>query len=221
MLFVDVYHYFDYDGDGFSELDLDCDDDDPNSYPGAPEYCDGKDNNCNFINDSAEPNGCIETSSKPLIIGGIQMNQTAIGSGESTTMTVFVFEEDGQTITYDWSQEDSKLQSIFEHVAVGSPTAQTITWTAPKLPEDSTTGYSFNVQVIVEDEDGNQDWATDEIWVFPEPVATEFEQVDAAAAAAAAQEAGGCGSSSDTASAAALFSVPFLGLLAFARRRED
>jgi MYXO-CTERM domain-containing protein len=214
--------FVDDDGDGFSELDLDCDDDDPNSFPGAPEYCDDKDNNCNFINDSAEPGGCIDTSSQPLIIGGIQMNQTAIGSGESTTMTVFVFEEDGQTITYDWSQEDSKLQEEFGHVAVSSPTAQNITWTAPTLPEESP-GYRFTVTVIVEDEDGNQAWIDDEVWVYPTSVATEFEQVDAkAAAAAAAENESGCGkSSSDNAETAALLAVPFFGLLALARRRED
>lgn len=35
----------DYDGDGYTE-DTDCDDTDLNTYPGAPELCDGKDNNC-------------------------------------------------------------------------------------------------------------------------------------------------------------------------------
>jgi len=211
--------FVDDDGDGFSELDLDCDDNDPNSYPGAPEYCDDKDNNCNFINDSAEPGGCIETASVPHIIGGIQMNQTAIGGGESTTMTVFVFEEDGQTITYDWSATDSQLSEI-NHSPVSSPTAQTITWTAPVLDVEAGLGYRYEVTVLVEDEDGNQDWAHDEIWVYPEPVPTEYEdllteQVD---------EPSGCGknssSGSDTA-AAALITVPLFGFLALARRRED
>ena len=35
----------DKDGDGFTTED-DCDDEDPNTYPGAPEICDGKDNDC-------------------------------------------------------------------------------------------------------------------------------------------------------------------------------
>lgn len=38
---------FDDDGDGFSPNEGDCDDADPSVYPGAPEVCDGKDNNCN------------------------------------------------------------------------------------------------------------------------------------------------------------------------------
>ena len=36
----------DLDGDGANEL-IDCDDNDANFYPGAPELCDGLDNNCN------------------------------------------------------------------------------------------------------------------------------------------------------------------------------
>ncbi|AKT37134.1 choice-of-anchor L domain-containing protein [Chondromyces crocatus] len=36
----------DNDGDGINSCD-DCDDANPNTYPGAPEYCDGVDNNCN------------------------------------------------------------------------------------------------------------------------------------------------------------------------------
>lgn len=35
----------DRDGDGFA-ADVDCDDQDPNTYPGAPERCDGRNNDC-------------------------------------------------------------------------------------------------------------------------------------------------------------------------------
>ena len=40
--------YVDGDGDGWT-CDIDCDDGDPNTYPGAPEFCDGVDRNCNGI----------------------------------------------------------------------------------------------------------------------------------------------------------------------------
>ena len=36
----------DLDGDGFTPAEGDCDDSDPNSFPGAPELCDGNDNAC-------------------------------------------------------------------------------------------------------------------------------------------------------------------------------
>jgi hypothetical protein len=36
----------DFDGDGVSPPPLDCDDSDPFTYPGAPELCDGLDNDC-------------------------------------------------------------------------------------------------------------------------------------------------------------------------------
>ena len=38
----------DYDNDGYSSSE-DCDDTDPTIYPGAPEYCDGVDRNCDGI----------------------------------------------------------------------------------------------------------------------------------------------------------------------------
>jgi len=40
---------FDADGDGLSPNGGDCNDDNPNVYPGAPEVCDGLDNDCNEL----------------------------------------------------------------------------------------------------------------------------------------------------------------------------
>jgi len=50
----------DIDGDGFTLCTGDCAEGDPSIYPGAPELCDGVDNNCDFIVDNlmGPPSGC-------------------------------------------------------------------------------------------------------------------------------------------------------------------
>ena len=157
---------YDDDEDGFSELDNDCDDSDPTINPAQVELCDGIDNNCNGLRDDQED--CEEITSEPLIIGGIRMSQTAIGVGESTTMMVEVFDEDGQDITYTW-QEDQVLTGE-GHTSIDNISAAAITWTAPSELPSGDDGEIFNVTVVISDEDGNQDWIFDEITVYSEPV---------------------------------------------------
>ena len=48
----------DVDGDGYSICEGDCNDGDPSTYPGAPELCDGLDDNCNgIVEDSLDLDG--------------------------------------------------------------------------------------------------------------------------------------------------------------------
>ncbi|MEC8424625.1 MAG: putative metal-binding motif-containing protein, partial [Myxococcota bacterium] len=205
----------DDDGDGFAELDLDCNDNDPAVNPSAVELCDDIDNDCDGFVDEA---GCVNITFEPIIVGGIQMGATAIGVGQSTTMTAFVYDADGQDISYQW-QEDSSLQSA-GHSAISDPQAQTITWTAPaELPGDAE-GAIYDLGVIIEDEDGQQAWVFGEVTVYAEPVATSIERADLSA-----QQSSGCGGSggaaADTAAAAAVLGLPVLGLFAAARRRRE
>ncbi len=44
----------DADGDGFTPATGDCDDADPNAFPGAPEVCDGVDNDCSAVVDDGD-----------------------------------------------------------------------------------------------------------------------------------------------------------------------
>ena len=195
---------YDDDGDGFSEVDNDCNDSDPTINPAAIEYCDNIDNNCNNLRDDQE--GCISLDTVPYIIGGIQMADRAISVGESTTMTVFVHEADGEDILFNW-QEDSAL-SILGHSAISSTSAQTITWTAPDTVSGGSEGQIFSVHVVIEDASGNQDWVFDEISVYADPVETNITQVSNSTD-------GGCGSSSSTA-----LLLPLVGLGLLRRRRS-
>lgn len=191
----------DDDGDGFAEVDNDCNDRNPDIHPAAIEYCDGIDNNCNNLRDEQE--GCVSIDSEPMIIGGIQMDARAISAGESTTMTLFVYEQDGQDLMFEW-KEDSSLAAA-GHAAISDVNSKTITWTAPD--NVSGEGQTFSLYVLVTDEDGNQDWVFDEISVYASPILPALiENVTT--------EADGCSSSS------AAWFLPLLPLMLLSRRRQ-
>jgi hypothetical protein len=50
-------HASDNDGDGFSECEGDCNDDLASIFPGAPELCDGLDNDCSSVPDDLDADG--------------------------------------------------------------------------------------------------------------------------------------------------------------------
>jgi hypothetical protein len=194
----------DDDNDGFSEVDNDCNDNDPEINPAAVEYCDNIDNNCNNLRDDQE--GCIDVETDPKIIGGIQMADRAISVGESTTMTIFVYEADGDDMSFIW-QEDSMMSQL-GHSSISTPTAQTITWKAPNSLGGNLEGQIFSVYVVVTDANGNQDWVFDEISVYRDAVEQNIIRQDTVPAS-------GCGSSD---SAGLL--LPLLGLGCMRRRRS-
>ena len=176
---------YDDDGDGFAEVDNDCNDRDPEIHPAMAEYCNGFDDNCNNLRDEQEPGGCLTLDSEPVIIGGIQMGTPAISVGESTTMSLFVHEVDGQDRTYLWDEDDALAAT--GHIAVSDPTASTITWTAPDEVDGE--GQAFSVYVLIQDEDGNQAWVFDEISVYSTIIPESLSETSA-------NEADGCSSSS-------------------------
>ena len=201
---------YDDDGDGFAETDNDCADNNPEVHPAAIEYCDGIDNNCNGLMD--ERDGCIEINGAPMIVGGIQMGATAIGSGESTVLSVEVYDPDGSEFTFAW-QEDDRLAAA-GHSGFDSVISQTVSWTAPTVETEGGEVYSINV--VVNDPDGHSDFAIGEITVLPEPVKVNIGGYDPVAEG----DTGGCGSDDEDDASAALIFAP-LALLFGLRRRED
>lgn len=87
----------DQDNDG-SALEFDCDDTDPTRYPGAPELCDGLDNDCNsFVDDS------LETST-------FYADQDDDGYGDPGKVLVQCPEPDGYVLTTgDCDDEDPNI----------------------------------------------------------------------------------------------------------------
>jgi len=202
---------YDDDGDGFAEVDNDCDDTNAEISPAATEYCDGVDNNCNGLKDSRD--GCVEIDAQPRIIGGIQMDATAIGPGESTIMTVTVYDPEGDGLIYSWQQDD--ILTARGHDGFDNISTQTVTWTAPETVENDD-GEVFNIHVIVTDDGNNQDFAFADITVYPDPV----RQTLSYSSTSDEDEEKGCGKDEEASEALMLPGLLSL-LLIGARRRED
>lgn len=200
---------YDDDGDGFAEVDNDCNDRDPKINPAMVEYCDGIDNNCNNLRDEQE--GCITIDSEPAIIGGIQMTANAISIGETTSMSVFVHEVDGQELTYEWVEDSAHLAEGYS--AISDSTSPTIIWSAPDTVSGD--GQNFNLHVVVTDEDGNQVWVFDEISVYSTPIPNALTEVSAT------EDKGGCSSSSALFPIIPIFLTGLFGGGIIRRRRRN
>ena len=158
---------YDDDGDGYAEVNLDCNDVDPEINPGAIEICDDLDNDCNGLVDDA----CLEVSSAPIIVGGIDMTQTACEVGESIQLSVFVYDADGQEPTYAWSMDE-------DGGTADNVSAANITWTAPAELPDGSNGELYQIYVVAQDPDGTQVWDFTEIAVYPkETLYQQYVQV--------------------------------------------
>lgn len=159
----------DDDHDGYSENDGDCDDADSSRYPGAPEYCDAVDNDCDgMINedywDSYEDN---DESGTAYDLGDV--DGSILWEGDSVTLAgVTLHSGDDE----DWWQWDANDTLLIDNVDIdvrvtGLPSAGTYVlelWLDDggwRL-EDSDSGsgalsVSYTGDLLDDDED---DWAT-------------------------------------------------------------
>lgn len=206
---------YDDDGDGFTELERDCDDEDPTVNPSAPELCsDGIDNDCDQIPDESDPGGCQSTDSRPMIVGRIDLSATAIEEGGTLAAFVEAFEDDGDAIAYDWQVGDDKGD-------IDDPTAATINWTAPsEISDPSFIGDIFKIYAVIRDDDGNQDWRFEEVWMYrSEDLNQNLTKV---VNVERGEGSGGC-SNTGSIGAVSFGALAGLGLLGAAvrRRRED
>ncbi|MDP2309233.1 MAG: putative metal-binding motif-containing protein [Pseudomonadota bacterium] len=151
--------YYDDDGDGYSEVNNDCNDLDATINPGAIETCDRVDNDCDSLIDSAD--GCEPTDSDPAVVGDtIRMSQSACHELEVVKMDLLVFDADQDTISYEWSTDDDG--GTFDNIY-----AQVVHYTAPEVTGDTrSSNHTYKIYALINDDDGNQDWAFGELLVW-------------------------------------------------------
>ncbi|MCK6503323.1 hypothetical protein L6R53_07990 [Myxococcota bacterium] len=194
----------DDDGDGYSEAEGDCDDGEESISPTATEFCDGVDNDCNGLSD--ERDGCVDLDSDPLIIGCIRADKTTIAVGEQVTLKTFVFDGDGDNVSYSW-QQDSKLTAQ-GYNGLDLLAAPSVTFTAPAAIEGNKDKETYTFAVQVADPSMNVDFCNIDITVVAEG-GGECEVQESTVKS-------GCGGGSS-----ALLVPGAFGLLALARRRKD
>ena len=141
----------------------DCDDTDQNRNPGAPEVCNGVDDDC----DGEIDEGCVVNNPPEANAGS---NQTVVEGGTITLDGSESSDPDGDTISYEWTQIGGILSTLSDPKAA-KPTLVT--------PVVSPGGMILTFELVVKDEEGLQDSAQVDITVndngiegFPDDVLT-------------------------------------------------
>lgn len=79
----------DADGDGFTVGQGDCNDADASIYPGAPELCDGKDNDCDSQTDNGADASCNDSNACTVdVCAGASCQSTPVSCDDADACTV-------------------------------------------------------------------------------------------------------------------------------------
>lgn len=129
---VQTTFYADVDGDGFGNPlvtteactaptgfvanNTDCDDNDSNTYPGAPELCDGKDNNCDNVSDTGAGvtgfnliDACTNQPIQPLVNGAV-LNLATLQT-RSLNIQALTNPSKVGSVLFDLSGQQTKVRS--------------------------------------------------------------------------------------------------------------
>ena len=104
--------------------DNDCDDRDNSIYPGAPDLCDSKDNNC----DGTVDNGCAQPNRVPSI-SSVSFNGRI--AGQPTTISVQASDPDGDLLQFTYQFEHMQEGARSTVSIVTSSSSRAFTWVAP------------------------------------------------------------------------------------------
>ena len=120
----------DDDGDGFNENGFsdsgrDCDDTDATVFPGAIEWCNELDSDC----DGQVDNDCIDASPAPRIAGDLSPADYRVPLGGETQIEVVVFSAD-EELNFQWTADSGSFES-------DTTTEPFATWIAPETGADS------------------------------------------------------------------------------------
>ncbi len=150
----------DADGDGYAEWDNDCDDTNPAVHPGAPELCNGHDDDCDGLR---QEDGCLEFESRPVVTGGLAVAPDACEAGDTAQFGMLVAHRDGGDLEFRAPDESIEVSTD----ALDGATRFAWSLVCPE-PGGDNPGVVLESYLVVTGADG-EDWAEARLTSWAEP----------------------------------------------------